>query len=122
MKSAFNPGIFLNELAAAYDLAVVDKGSKSKTSLNERDLLLYDLYYYMAPTQRARRDYDLQNFAFDVARLYPLRDLVTKDERGYEFGTSKKSARFIRILDQNNQEQMLGTVRFFKKSIQSDTI
>jgi hypothetical protein len=114
MGSRFNTSVFINELAAAYDLAVIVKKSEDKHPRQEYSLFLKDLYEYLAPTQRARRDYDLQSYAFGLARLYASDTEETKDGRKIEFGPSKNAKKLIRILDQNGREQFLGTVRFYK--------
>ena len=64
-KASFNPQNFLNELEEAYDLAII-KGKKVPGT----DLYLTDLYKLMVPMARSRKEYDLQSFAFDLARLY----------------------------------------------------
>ena len=114
IRAQFNVNQFLNELAAAYDLAAIVKGRKNNNMVAEYELHLKDLYEYIAPTQRARREYDMNNYAFDLARLYSSDVERTKDNRKYEFGTSKSASKLIRILDQNGAEQFLGTVRFYK--------
>ena len=114
IKAQFNVNLFLNELAAAYDLAAIVKGRKNNNMVAEYELHLKDLYDYIAPTQRARREYDMNNYAFDLARLYSSDLERTRDNRKYEFGTSKSASKLIRILDQNGAEQFLGTVRFYK--------
>jgi len=113
LKAAFNVSQFINELAAAYDLAIVIKGQKSNNILAEHELNLRDLYAYLAPTQRARSIYNLQNYAFDLARLYASEVRQAKDLRQFAFGPSKIASKFIRILDQHGKEQLLGTIRFY---------
>lgn len=111
-KAAFNVNAFLNELADAYDRAVAQKG---KSNNSEQDILLKDLYPYMVPMQRFRKDYDMQSYAFDLARLYSSDAELTKDNRGFEFGPSRVSSKLIRILDNDGNEHFLGTVRFFER-------
>ena len=110
-KASFNEQTFLNELAEAYDLAVLKSG---KTTGN--DLYLLNLYKFLTPMGRFRRDYDQQSFAYDLARLYEFRDsdLTTKDERRFQFGPCRKQAKAIRILDSEGKEQFLSTIRFFQ--------
>ena len=114
LKAPVNIGVFLNELVAAYDLAVIVKGRKSNNTIGEFDILLKDLYDYLAPMQRVRRVYDLQNYAFDLARLYTSEIEYTKDNRRFEFGSSKQASKLIRILDANGNERFLGTIRFYR--------
>jgi hypothetical protein len=119
-KAAFNVNAFLNELAEAYDVAMLRKQSKDKSSKRagsgskEHESSLRDLYSIMVPMQRFRRDYDMQNFAFDLARLNNSDIEKTKDERYFEFGPSRNAKMLIRILDREGKEQFLGTIRFYK--------
>ncbi|MCL1808681.1 MAG: hypothetical protein FWG42_02815 [Clostridiales bacterium] len=120
LKAQFNASLFLNELAAAYDLNVAVKERKNKGKSKGKDvvdghqLMLWDIYSYIAPTQRAKKEYDMQNFAFDLARLYSSEIKATKDERKFQFGPGKATTKHIRILDGDGNEQMLETVRFYK--------
>jgi len=114
-KSNFNLSQFINELAAAYDLAVIVKNSNTPAPRNEPDMLLKDIYNYLAPTQKARREYDLQQYAFDLSKLYSSgTEELAKGERRFEFGLSKQASKLIRILDSNGAEEFLGTIRFYK--------
>jgi len=114
-KSNFNVSQFVNELAAAYDLAVIVRNNNNPAPRHEFDVLLKDIYAYLAPTQKARREYDLQQYAFDLARLHSAGlEEYTKDGRRFEFGTSKQANKLIRILDSGGTEQFLGTIRFYK--------
>jgi len=117
-KAAFNVGSFLNELADAYDTALVHKEKSNKAAKSESDILLKDLYTYLVPMQRFRREYDMQSYAFDLSRLYSsdTESLRTRDNRAFEFGTSRKSGKLIRILDRDGHEQFLGTIRFFLRT------
>ena len=113
MKVAFNTNAFLNELAEAYDTVTkIKKAETGKTP--DKNLVLRDLYEYMAPMQRTRREYDIQNFAFDLARLYNSDAELTKDGRKFEFGPGLHIRKMIRILDQNGMEQFIETIKFFK--------
>ena len=113
-KAGFNLNQFVNELAAAYDLALKIKNSESPAPRYEIDISLKDIYNCMAPTARARRDYDLQQFAFELSKLYSADEILTKNERRYEFGSSRNVNKMIRILDSEGTEQFLATIRFFK--------
>lgn len=108
-KASFNAQSFLNELADAYDLAIV-KGKKAPGS----DLYLTDLYKLMVPMARSRKEYDMQNFAFDLARLYCSDVKKTKNERCYQFGPSRKSNKVVRILDGEGKEIFLSTICFYE--------
>ena len=115
MKSAFNMSYFIDELSEAYDLAVIVRNSKSPAPRFEFDVNLKDIYGYLAPTRKARREYDSQQYAYDLSRLYISGlDEQTKDGRRFQLGSSKIQSKLIRILDGDGKEQYLGTIRFFK--------
>lgn len=113
LKANFNPNAFVNELAECYDLALIKKNKETKSNTRDSDLFLKDLYTYLVPMQRFRRDYDLQSYAFDLARLYQSDVETTKDGRSFQFGPSRKSNKLIRILDNDGCEQFLATIRFY---------
>lgn len=108
-SASFNAQSFLNELAAAYDLEIA-LGKKVPAS----DLYLADLYKRMVPMARSRKDYDLQNFAFDLARLHASDIKTAKDGRYYQFGPGRKVNKQIRILDKEGRETLLFTIRFYE--------
>lgn len=108
-RASFNAQSFLNELADAYDLARI-KGKKAPGA----DLFLTDLYKLMVPMARSRKEYDLQSFAFDLARLYSSDIKMAKDGRSYQFGPSRKSNKMVRILDSEGREVFLGTICFYE--------
>lgn len=108
-KAPFHALTFVNELADAYDLAVL-KLNKNPGS----DIYLTRLYKFLAPMSRFRKDYDQQNFAFDLARLYASEVEETRSGRKFQFGPSRDQNKSIRILDQDGQEQFLATIRFFE--------
>ena len=62
---SFKAASFMNELADAYETACLKTGARIGSTQ-----ALSKIYKYMVPTARARRDYDAQQFAFDLARLY----------------------------------------------------
>ena len=109
MKGSFNVNQFVNELSTAYDMALLKQGSKQ----NEPDMYLTTLYKFLVPMSRARKEYDQPSYAFDLARLYIAEPVVTKDGRAYQFGPSRNSGKAIRILDGNDREQFLATIRFY---------
>lgn len=108
MKASFNASTFVNELADAYDLAVLKQGKRK-----DADLYLTKLYKFLAPMGRFRRDYDQQSYAFDLARLYSSDVEGTRDGRRFQFVPSRNINQAIRILDKDGQEQYLATIRFF---------
>lgn len=107
-KASFNALAFVSELADIYDLAVL-KFKKQQ----DADIYLTSLYKLLAPMSRFRKDYDQQNFAFDLARLYISGIEKTKNGRRFQFGPSREVGKGIRILDQTGKEQFLATIRFF---------
>lgn len=108
MKASFNALTFANELADAYDLALL-----KKKKAPDADFYLLDLYRILAPMGRFRRDYDQQSYAFDLARLYASGLEAIKDGRSFQFGPSRNGNKAIRILDSNGREQYLATIRFY---------
>lgn len=108
-KAFFNAQSFLNELADAYDLLTI-KGKKAPSA----DLYLLDIYKLMVPMARSRKEYDLQSFAFDLARLYASDVKAAKDGRLYQFGPSKKPNKMVRILDGEGVERFLSTICFYE--------
>ena len=112
-KQSFKTETFLNELVAAYDMATLVRNSKSSAPRTGMDILLTDVYKYLAPTAKARREYDMQQYAYELSRLYNTgTDMRTRCERAFDFGTGKQGGKLIRILDANGAEQFLGTIRF----------
>lgn len=108
MKASFNAQAFVNELADAYDLAVL-KFKKAP----DADIYLTSLYKFLAPMGRFRKEYDQQSFAFDIARLYASDVEVTKNGRCFQFGPSRNNNKALRILDSEGHEQFLATIRFY---------
>lgn len=108
-RASFNALTFVNELADAYDLALL-KLKKNP----ESDVYLTGLYKFLAPMGRFRKDYDQQSFAFDLARLYMSEVEETKSGRKFQFGPSRNNNKAIRILDKDGREQYLATIRFYE--------
>lgn len=108
-NASFNTQNFLNELADAYDLEM-SRGKKALSS----DLYLTDLYKLMVPMARSRKEYDLQSFAFDLARLHASDVETTKDGRYYQFGPGRKMNKKVRILNKEGQETFLFTICFYE--------
>ena len=114
LRASFDPRTFIKELAAAYDLALLKQNQGKAQTTSAADIYLKNLYNYLTPMRRFRRDYDQQSFAFDLARLYASDLHTTDDGRQVQFGPSRYINRSIRILDQDGREQYLATIRFFK--------
>lgn len=108
LKASFNASTFANELAAAYDLALMKQKKPA-----DADYYLVNLYKLLTPMGRFRRDYDQQSYAFDLARLYSSDVKELKDGRKLQFGPSREGNKSIRILDSEGREQFLATIRFY---------
>ncbi len=108
-RAPFNASTFVNELADAYDMAILKLKKRP-----ESDILLTSLYKFLAPMSRFRKDYDQQSFAFDLARLYASEIEETKNGRKFQFGPTRYNNKAIRILDKDGQEQFLATIRFYE--------
>jgi hypothetical protein len=113
LKAAFDPRSFVRELAAAYDLMLLKQSQGQAPASKIGDIYLKNLYTLLTPMRRFRKDYDLQSFAFDLARLYAEDLRSTEDGRQFQFGPSRNINKAIRILDQDGREQYLATIRFF---------
>lgn len=107
-KASFNAPAFANELSDAYDLAIMKQKRQVGT-----DIYLTNLYKFLTPMSRFRKDYTQKNFAFDLARLYISRIEETKNGRRFMFGPSRDQNKSIRILDENGNEQFLATISFY---------
>jgi hypothetical protein len=115
-KATFNVTAFLTELSQAYDTLCACKAKPGEPAKQEPDLLLKEIYEYMVPMQRFRREYDAQSYAFDLARLYASdSETTSKDGRSYQFGPSRAAGKLIRILDKDGKEQYLATIRFYRR-------
>ena len=118
MKARFYASAFLNELADAYDKLIKIKRYDTDSKKQSFKLLLKDIYYFMTPMQRFRRDYDLQSFALDLARLYASGIEQTSDGRQYQLGPARGQSQMIRILNKNGEEWYIGTIEFFPKDVE----
>lgn len=114
LGASFNPAQFLSELSAAYDLCALVT-AKGKPAPQDPDLYLSSVYKYLTPMRRFRREYDMQAYAFDLARLYAAEPVKIPDGRAFQFGPSRNNSRAIRILDGAGQERFLATIRFFEE-------
>ncbi len=107
-SARFNELSFMTELADAYEIACLKSGSRigSTQSLDK-------IYKYLAPTARARKDYDKQAYAFDLARLYEkgTEAWVSKAGNRYFFGTSRDGKSGIRVLSSTGVESFINTIR-----------
>ena len=110
-NAAFKAQGFMGELAEAYDVACLKAGARPGSSQ-----MLDKVYRSMVPTARARKDYDKQAFAFDLARLYEggPDSWVTKDGARFTFGTSRDGSSGIRVLSRSGAESFISTMSRMK--------
>ena len=113
MKSSFNAADFLKEIADAYDKLSIIKRKEENSKKRSPELYLKDLHRFLVPMQRFRRDYDMQSFAFDLARLYASDTESTDDGRQFSMGPARNQSQNIRILDKNGAETWVGTITFY---------
>lgn len=111
-KASFNALTFVNELYDAYDLALLKAGKHFGA-----DIYLTSLYKYLAPMSRFRKDYDQQNFAFDLARLCTSGIEETKNGKKFQLGPSRNNSKAIRILDRDGRERYYATIRFYDENM-----
>ena len=109
-KASFNVESFAKELADAYETAVAVAGQKPGTAMN-----LNTVYKYLAPTARARKEYDMLSYAYDIARLYNAHFSQMKDGRFLILGPGRGKA--IRFLDANGNEQQYVTLTVQKNKL-----
>ena len=114
LSAPFNPAKYAAELAAAYDIAVLT-AAKGKKPATESDVYLTTIYKFLTPMGRFRREYDMQSYALDLARLYTADSDEAGDGRRFQFGPSRNNNKAIRILDAAGNEQFLVTIRFFSE-------
>ena len=115
LRVPFNAVNFADELADAYDLALL-KQSKGEVYAPDKDCSLINLYKYLTPMKRFRKDYDRQSYAFDLARLYSLNvesNISISDGRKIQFGPARDIKKSIRILDLDGNEHFLTMIRFY---------
>ncbi|MDR1965089.1 MAG: hypothetical protein LBQ36_00140 [Synergistaceae bacterium] len=114
LSAAFNPAQYATELAGAYDLALL-ASRPGKPVAPDADIYLTALYKFLTPMRRFRREYDVQAYAFDLARLYEAESNESADGRRFQFGPSRNNSKAIRIVDSAGNEQFLATIRFYRE-------
>jgi len=114
LKATFDPKSFIKELAAAYDLMLLKQNQGKTPTSAAGDIYLRSLYTLLTPMRRFRKDYDMQSFAFDLARLYTADLHTSEDGRKFQFGPSRNINKAIRILDKDGREQYLATICFYE--------
>ena len=108
-KAKFNSQTFMDELAEGYETACLKSGARMGSTQK-----LEKIYKAMAPTARARKEYDKQAFAFDLSRIYEKGPdaWVTKDGRRYNIGTSREGTKNgYRVLSSTGVEQYIYTLK-----------
>ncbi len=107
-KANFNPASFMEELAAAYEITCLRNGSRIGSTQT-----LTRIYKNLALMARARKEYDMQAFAFDLSRLFEAGTEAWKTKNGvrYDFGTSRDGATGIRVLSRTGVESFISTLR-----------
>lgn len=106
----FNVQSFMGDLAEAYETARLR--ADTKTARDGTTIALAKIYKYLAPTARAKKDYDAQAFAFDLARAYEKgpEAWVTKDGKRFDLGTSRNGSGY-RVLSSTGVENYISTLR-----------
>lgn len=107
-RANFNAQSFMTELAEAYETACL----KSNVRIGSTQKL-DKVYKTMVPMARARKEYDKQAFAFDLARLYEAGTdaWITKGGKQYYFGTSRDGKSGFRVLSRSGVESFINTMK-----------
>lgn len=107
-KGTFRAESFMEELAAGYEMTCL----RSNARLGSTQALT-KIYKNLVPMARARKEYDMQAFSFDLARLYEEgpQAWVTKNGQGYYFGTSRDGKTGIRVLSRTGVETYISTLK-----------
>ena len=110
-RARFNAVSFMNEIADAYETACLKSGARIGSTQK-----LDKIYKAMAPTSRARKEYDKMAFAFDLARIYEAGPdaWVTRAGERYDFGTSRDGKTGYRALSSTGTENFIYTVKPLK--------
>lgn len=106
-KAKFNELSFMTELAEAYETTCLKSGARVGSTQK-----LDKIYKTMVPMSRARKDYDKQAFAFDLARIYEAgtESWVAKNGKQYYFGTSRDGRSGYRVLSSAGVETYISTL------------
>ena len=114
-KASFNEARFIEEVYSAYEAIIALQTVKNtkKNKVISSSVKLSDIYKMLAPTARARKDYDMMNFAYDVSRVYSIEGKRAKNNTLMIIDTSRTPEKnSIRILDAFGKEFFLTTVKF----------
>ena len=101
----FNAAAFMTELGEAYEITCLRSGSRIGSTQ-----ALTKIYKNLALMARARKEYDLQAFAFDLSRAYEAgpEAWLSKNGTRYKFGTSRDGSG-IRVLSSTGVESYIST-------------
>ncbi len=107
-KAPFKAPAFMEELAGAYEVTCLKSGARIGSTQS-----LTKIYKNLVPMARARKDYDMQAFSFDLAQLFECgaEAWVTRDGRGFYFGTSRDGKSGIRVVSSTGLESYISTLR-----------
>lgn len=114
-KASFNEQRFIEDVYSAYEACIALETVKNtkKNKVISASVKLTEIYKKLAPTSRAKKDYDQLNFAYDISRVYSSEGRYTKNGLLMEIDTSRTADKnAIRILDAFGNEYFLTTVKF----------
>jgi len=102
----FNVTSFMSELSEAYEITCLRSGARIGSTQT-----LTKIYKNLALMARARKEYDMQAFAFDLSRAYEAgtEAWVSKNGTHYKFGTSHDGSG-IRVLSSTGVESYISTL------------
>ncbi len=102
----FNVEAFMTELGDAYEITCL----RNKARIGSTQALT-KIYKNLALMARARKEYDMQAFAFDLSRAYEAgpEAWVSKTGGRYKFGTSHEGSG-IRVLSRTGVESYISTL------------
>ena len=102
----FNVTAFMTELGEAYEITCLRSGARKGSTQT-----LTKIYKNLALMARARKEYDMQAFAFDLSRAYEAgpENWTSKTGAKYKFGTSHDGSG-IRVLSSTGVESYISTL------------
>ena len=112
LRANFNEAAFMTELAEAYETTCLKSDARIGSTQT-----LDKIYKTMVPMARARKEYDKQAYAFDLARLYEkgTEAWVSKSGKRYYFGTSRDGKNGIRVLSSSGIEAYISTLKMIQE-------
>lgn len=102
----FNVAAFMTELGDAYEITCLRSNARIGATQ-----ALTKIYKNLALMARARKEYDMQAFAFDLSRAYEAgpEAWISKSGARYKFGTSHDGSG-IRVLSSTGVESYISTL------------